>query len=86
MADGTNHTFGELQAAERNATKAPAMPSHVRRVHRQKSEASTLDMLCEIYNIRTLPKNPAEELSGLLSEFNIKESAVDIIRDVRDNP
>ena len=49
-------------------------------------EESTLSWFCRTHGIRTFPKNPAEELRGLLSEFNIEESAVDIVRDIRDNP
>ena len=49
-------------------------------------EESTLSWFCRTHGIRTFPKDPAKELRGLLSEFNIEESAVDIVRDVRDNP
>lgn len=52
----------------------------------EKGESSTLSMLCERYNIQEFPENPAEALRGLLSEFDIKESSTEIIRDVRDNP
>ena len=52
----------------------------------ESGEESTLSSICRIHGIKTLPKDPAAELRGLLAEFSIEESAVDIVRDVRDNP
>ena len=52
----------------------------------ENDKPSTFSMLCEKHNIREFPENPAEALRGLLSEFDIKESSTEIIRDVRDNP
>lgn len=52
----------------------------------KKSEPeSTLTRFCRMHGIQTFPEDPTEKLRGLLSEFNIEDSAVDIVRDVRDN-
>ena len=51
------------------------------------AEESDLDMLCRMLDIKEsdMPEDPSKELRGLLSEFDIKESATEIVRDVRDN-
>ena len=59
--------------------------ARLRKLAGRKPEKSSLDRLCEAYNIHEFPENPAEALRGLLSEFNIKESSTEIIRDIRDN-
>ena len=47
---------------------------------------STLTRYCRTHGIQTFSEDPTERLRGLLSEFDIEESAVDIVRDVRNNP
>lgn len=51
------------------------------------AEESDLDMLCRMLDIKEsdMSGNPSEKLRGLLSEFDIKESATEIVRDIRDN-
>ena len=50
-------------------------------------DESDLDMLCRMLNIKKsdMPDDPSKKLRGLLSEFDIKESATEIVRDIRDN-
>lgn len=50
-------------------------------------EESDLDMLCRMLDIKEsdMPEDPSKELRGLLSEFDIKESATEIVRGIRDN-
>lgn len=48
-------------------------------------EESTLTRFCRMHGIQTFSEDPTERLRGLLSKYDIEESAVDIVRDVRDN-
>ena len=52
--------------------------------HKLDDRNSTIAGLCETAGVTEFSDNPAEELRGLLSEFDIKESSTEIIREIRD--
>ena len=77
----------ELEAANKSlAAEITRVTAERSTAEKPKPQAeSTLTRFCRTHGIQTFSEDPTERLRGLLSKYDIEESAVDIVRDVRDN-